>query len=95
MVPLTAHPTVELPLHVHIVTHPEEKRKSNTGVHAALLAPQHASLVAHDRPLPSSVSDSAVLFPSDDAQPIAELDTAKVRHLYIIDRCESLIASEG
>lgn len=89
--PLTEHPTLRLPIKVHVVTHPAEKRTSNTGVHAALLAPADVDLVSFDT-VAASVTDaehSAVLFPADDAEPVSSIDVASIRHIYVIDRCET------
>jgi hypothetical protein len=71
---------------VHIVTHPEENRKRNTGIHAALLAPDHVRLVHFDASHSVETRDSVVLFPADDATLVDTLDMKMLKHVYIIDR---------
>lgn len=86
-------PTVQLPLTVKVVTHPQEKRTKCTGVQAVLLAPNQVCLVdftdVHKEE--SVVSGrAAVLFPSDEAVTPDQLNLSKIDTLYVVDRCAKL-----
>lgn len=83
---LTACPEVALPFQVRIVTHHEERGKGNTGVHAALLAPNHVQLIPADKIPQEHADGTAVLYPCSEASLLPSLKADELQCLYIIDR---------
>ncbi|GIL75732.1 hypothetical protein Vretimale_15281 [Volvox reticuliferus] len=97
--PLVPFPHVDLPFRVSIVTHHEEKASKNTGVQAAILARDQVDL--HDMShTPTDVEPSrcAVLFPSDTALEVEQLEPDSIDRLFIIDsrwkKANSLMRTE-
>lgn len=89
MLPLCDAPKVRLPLSVKIVTCAQEKRTKCTGVQAALLAPEHASLVDYESVIEETAVKSgtaAVLFPDDDAITPDNVDLHAIDTIFIVDR---------
>ncbi|GLI66518.1 hypothetical protein VaNZ11_010388 [Volvox africanus] len=84
--PLVPFPHVDLPFQVSIVTHHEEKASKNTGVQVAILGGSQVDL--HDMShTPTDVEPSrcAVLFPSDTALEVEQLEPDSIDRLFIID----------
>ncbi|KXZ42024.1 hypothetical protein GPECTOR_220g472 [Gonium pectorale] len=84
--PLVPFPHVALPFRVSIVTHHEEKASKNTGVQVAILAAGQVDLHSMAA-VPRDVDPSrcAVLFPSDTALEVSELEPDSIDRLFIID----------
>ncbi|KAG2432418.1 hypothetical protein HYH02_012989 [Chlamydomonas schloesseri] len=84
--PLVPFPHVDLPFRVSIVTHHEEKASKNTGVQVAILASGQVDLHSMSN-VPRDVDPArcAVLFPSDDALEVSELEPDSIDRLFIID----------
>ncbi|KAG2502176.1 hypothetical protein HYH03_000663 [Edaphochlamys debaryana] len=83
---LVPFPHVDLPFRVSIVTHHAEKKSMNTGVQVAVLAKGQVDLHSMDDwPKDVDPSRCAVLFPSDDALEVSQLEPDSVDRLFIID----------
>uniref|UniRef100_A0A7S0V7Z6 tRNA-uridine aminocarboxypropyltransferase 1 n=1 Tax=Polytomella parva TaxID=51329 RepID=A0A7S0V7Z6_9CHLO len=80
-------PFVHLPFKVSIITHHEEHLGNNTGIQLAILAKGQVQLHRMDE-FPSNLPPAnrcAVLFPSDDALDVEDLEPDSIDHLFIID----------
>eukprot|EP00198_Chlamydomonas_reinhardtii_P008743 XP_001698080.1 predicted protein [Chlamydomonas reinhardtii] len=72
--------------HYCYVTHHEEKASKNTGVQVAILAAGQVDLHSMlDVPRDVDPSRCAVLFPSDDALEVSQLEPDSIDRLFIID----------
>ena len=83
-------PSVALPFHVRIITHPEEKRSKSTGLQAKLLCPKAVELIDFDEVAAETGNNPAtavLLFPSTEAVCPEDLDITDITTVYIIDRC--------
>lgn len=85
LVPYTDAPRLTLPYHFTIITHHEELRSKNTGVQAAIVAPQQVSLHSLEDLPDFDKSRAVVLFPSEDACTVDALDVTELQHVIIID----------
>ncbi|GMH37354.1 hypothetical protein BSKO_05227 [Bryopsis sp. KO-2023] len=84
LIPLTAAPKVALPCNIHILVD-GDARSRNTGVQAAILAPDHITLHALDGSLDVDPETAVLLFPSDCAVDADNLDMKDVKDVILID----------
>lgn len=75
-------PHVSLPIPLHVIQYKENMKKSSAS-HAMLVAPDDTSW--HNYPEIPPLSKSALLYPSDDALPMEEVDWTQVEHLIVIE----------
>mmetsp|Transcript_22782 Transcript_22782/g.62970 ORF Transcript_22782/g.62970 Transcript_22782/m.62970 type:complete len:397 (+) Transcript_22782:114-1304(+) len=78
-------PRVQLPFQLSILTHSSELSSKNTGVHAAILAPDQARLHSLDACPPFDASRAVVLYPSNDALEVGQLEPNSIDRVFIID----------
>ena len=92
--PSLAPPPLDLPLHIHILHHPNEHLTKATGIHAKVLCPTqvtwtHLGQVPLDAPLfPGPPGSTVLLFPSADATSVHDLrddQLATIRSAVFID----------
>eukprot|EP00048_Salpingoeca_helianthica_P001432 m.49129 g.49129 ORF g.49129 m.49129 type:complete len:309 (+) comp11455_c0_seq1:150-1076(+) len=86
-VPPEALPTVQLPLHVHIVKHPLELQSKSTAVHAKILARESVDIHSYpDFPPIEDPSTMLLAFPSKDATDVSQVDyTKKYTSIVFVD----------
>ncbi|GLC43990.1 hypothetical protein PLESTB_000217400 [Pleodorina starrii] len=84
--PLVPFPQVDLPFRVSIVTHEHESASKNTGVQLAILAAGKVDMHSIAQ-VPTDVDPSrcVVLFPSDTALEVEQLEPDSIDRLFIID----------
>ncbi|KAJ9534067.1 hypothetical protein QJQ45_002068 [Haematococcus lacustris] len=83
--PLVACPRLRLPVKFSIITHTGEQASKNTGVHAAIIAPEDVTLHDLDHCPSFDPAMAVVLFPSDDALEVQALQPRSLQRVFIID----------
>ncbi|KAK2960624.1 putative fibroblast growth factor 7 [Blattamonas nauphoetae] len=78
-------PSLNLPLPLHIIHHPKEKKSKSTAIHAMVLAPNDTRI--HEFPdfPPFDPNETLCLFPSPDSKLVSELDLSKFKQVVFID----------
>eukprot|EP01086_Lenisia_limosa_P001562 TRINITY_DN13082_c0_g1_i1.p1 TRINITY_DN13082_c0_g1~~TRINITY_DN13082_c0_g1_i1.p1 ORF type:complete len:253 (+),score=16.71 TRINITY_DN13082_c0_g1_i1:58-816(+) len=85
MLPVLDSPNIKLPIHVHIIKHESEKITKATSIHAKVLAPEDVSVHSNLEIPEFDPETTVLLFPSEDAQSLDELDFDKVANVVFIE----------
>lgn len=78
-------PTIDLPIGVDIIRHSRETVKKSTGLHAAIIAPEQVRHFTFPNVPDSDPDTTYILYPTDDAPFIDELDLNQVSRVIIIE----------
>lgn len=75
-------PPVQLPVRFDIIHHPQENIHKSTSVHACVLSPQKCALLKFPAAVPEySASDTVLLYPTDDAVFLQDLEPEFVQSI--------------
>ena len=82
-------PTLELPVDVLIIRHPKEKRSKSSVIPSKIIAPKNVEIL-HTIDVPENLitEDTVLMFPSDSATEIIEMQEAelkKIKKVILID----------
>eukprot|EP00771_Trimastix_marina_P001743 gnl/Trimastix_PCT/2837.p1 GENE.gnl/Trimastix_PCT/2837~~gnl/Trimastix_PCT/2837.p1 ORF type:complete len:259 (+),score=14.76 gnl/Trimastix_PCT/2837:59-835(+) len=79
-------PSIDLPIHVSIAHHPQEKKEKSTALHACVLCPEKVQLCEWPDGIPPfDPNETVLLFPSEDACTLDQLDLSRIRRLVVVD----------
>ncbi|KAK2947457.1 putative DTW domain protein [Blattamonas nauphoetae] len=78
-------PHLTLPIPLHIVHHPKEKKSKSTAMHALILAPESTTI--HEFPnFPDfNPKETLCLFPAEDAKLLEDFDVSPFKQVVFID----------
>ena len=90
LLPLDCLPRVSLPIQVHIIRHIGESPSKSSIIPLRILAPENVSIYTHapvsNQSLPKFLcSESVLLYPSDDAFEVNDINWGEVKNLIVVD----------
>ncbi|KFH62761.1 hypothetical protein MVEG_11287 [Podila verticillata NRRL 6337] len=79
-------PQLKLPIHLDIIKHEQERDGKSTALHAGVLAPRDVTVYEWNQmPQYENVDRLLLLFPSEGAKQLSEIDPASFDKLVVID----------
>jgi len=78
-------PTVQLPIFLDILHHPQELKSKSTAIHAKVLSPDWTSIHEYPQIPDYNAEETVLLYPNKDAKAMEDLDLTKVKRVVVID----------